>query len=177
MFTRSEQEKRQRGVHGKAITPACGYVSPPLLFPILENFFIDIFEIMNNSEEAVDQFIQAMFGNLKHSPGYIDVLFDSPLATLDEGVLWSTFHTVCTREIFKRSSGDLTPYSDYNQAIMLQTAIAQAWPITYYLDMLVQAGIVHKFETDPEDITYAVKEDYIPVLNAILTEVDIKEGS
>lgn len=132
---------------------------------------------MSNSEEAVSQFIQAMFGNLKLSPGYVDVIFDCPYNTLDEGMLWTTFHDVAELEILKRSSGDLALYQDYNQAVMLQSAIAQQWPVTYYLEKLDQAGIVHKFETRKDQFTYAVKEDYIPVLNAILTEVEINESS
>lgn len=124
----------------------------------------------------VDQYIETMYGNLKNSPGHIDTIFDASLSGLDEVVLWSTFHEIAYKEVFKRSSGDLSVFADYTEAVAMQTAIAVQWPIAYYLDKLEHAGIVHKFETVKE-VTYAVKEAYIPVLNMILTEVEISEGS
>lgn len=126
---------------------------------------------------TVEQYIRMIYGNVKMSVGYIDTMFDAPAGSLDQMVLWQTFHDIAYREIFARSSGEVSMFSDYDQAVMLQTAIAQQWPRAYYLDKLVSAGIVHKFETEKDVFTFAVKEAYSPILHTILTEVDISEDS
>lgn len=124
----------------------------------------------------VKEYIELMFGNLRNSPGYIDSILEAPLSVLDLDLLWSTFYSVTAKEILFRSEGDLAFFNDFAQSAMLQTAICAQWPQQYYLEKLVSEGIVYKFE-DGDNVTYAVKETYRPILNTILIEVDSNQGS
>lgn len=126
---------------------------------------------------SVNQYIDSMFMGLKSNQGYIDTLFDAPLSSLDPEPLWRTFSEVARKEILQKAGNDVLAFADYDKAVELQTAIAIQWPVVYYLEKLVAAGIVHRFEQSNGDVVHAVKELYKPILNAILMAEEVSEGS
>lgn len=143
---------------------------------LVKNYYFGAME--GQPIESVEQYISIMFNNATATPGYLGTVFNSREEDLDEDAVWDSFHRTAHDEIYKRSKGDLVLFSNYDHVLKLQEAILVRWPEDYYLNKLVNAGILHKFETsDKEVFTYAVKEAYIPLLNSILTEVDTMSGS